>query len=136
MASQIAAFAEVDKAILARKVGTPTPKGELVPPPFPNLAPNARNQDSAVVIEGEDRVTAIGPVDRGGISPDTEAEQFDDVRQEAGVEAEEEEAEAQGEKLASVSHVLTNVILLREFLLELAALVQVRAGLFGEVKFI
>jgi hypothetical protein len=137
MASQIAAFAEVDKAILARKVGMPTLKGELVPPPFPNLAPNARNQDSAVAIEGEDRVTAIGQVDRGGVSPDTEAEQFDDVRQEAGVEAEEKEAEAQeGEKLVSVSHVLTNVILLREFLLELAALVQVRAGLFGEVKFI
>lgn len=36
---------------------------------------------------------------------------------------------------ASVSHVLTNVIVLQEFLLELAALVQVRAGLFGEVRF-
>jgi hypothetical protein len=38
------------------------------------------------------------------------------------------------QKLVSVSHVLTNVIVLQEFLLELAALVQVRAGLFAEVR--
>ena len=46
-----------------------------------------------------------------------------------------EEAEMDELKLVSVSHVLTNVIVLQEFLLELAALVQVRAGLFGEVRF-
>jgi hypothetical protein len=33
----------------------------------------------------------------------------------------------------SLNHVLTNVIILREFILELAAVVQARAGLFGEV---
>jgi hypothetical protein len=38
------------------------------------------------------------------------------------------------EKKVSVNHVLTNVIVLQEFLLEVAALVQVRAGLFGEVR--
>jgi hypothetical protein len=38
--------------------------------------------------------------------------------------------------LVSVSHVLTNVIVLQEFLLELAAMVQVRAGLFDEVRFV
>lgn len=36
----------------------------------------------------------------------------------------------------SVSHVVTNVIILQSFLLELAALIQVRAGLFDEVKFV
>jgi hypothetical protein len=40
------------------------------------------------------------------------------------------------EKKVSVNHVLTNVIVLQEFLLEVAALVQVRAGLFGEVKYV
>jgi hypothetical protein len=40
------------------------------------------------------------------------------------------------QKLVSVSHVLTNVIVLQEFLLELAALVQVRAGLFAEVRYV
>jgi hypothetical protein len=132
LASQVAAFAEVDRAILARKVGIPSPKGELVPHPFPNLAPNARDQDSAVAVEDHDRVTATSPVDKGDESPATGGEQFDDAREEAEIEAEEEEEE----KLVSVSHVLTNVILLQEFLLELAALVQVRAGLFGEVRFI
>jgi hypothetical protein len=51
----------------------------------------------------------------------------------------EEQSEVKGEaeqSLVTVSHVLTNVIVLQEFLLELAALVQVRAGLFGEVRFV
>ncbi|KAL9124685.1 MAG: hypothetical protein Q9217_006004 [Psora testacea] len=34
-----------------------------------------------------------------------------------------------------LSHLLTNVIILQEFMLELAAIVQVRASLFGEVSF-
>jgi len=111
----------------------PTPKGKLVPPPFPNLAPNARDQESAVAVEGDDRVTDISPVDKRDQSPGPDGEHFDDAREEAEAEDEEEEEE---KKLVSVSHVLTNVILLQEFLLELAALVQVRAGLFGEVRFI
>lgn len=41
-----------------------------------------------------------------------------------------------GYKELSLSHVLTNVIILQEFVLELAAIVQVRASLFGEVKFV
>ena len=36
----------------------------------------------------------------------------------------------------SLSHLLTNVIILQEFVLEVAALVEVRASLFGDVKFI
>lgn len=39
-------------------------------------------------------------------------------------------------KEISLSHLLTNVIILQEFLLELAAIVQVRASLFDEVTFI
>ncbi|KAK4157550.1 Retinoic acid induced 16-like protein-domain-containing protein [Chaetomidium leptoderma] len=38
-------------------------------------------------------------------------------------------------KTVSVSHVLTNVIVLQAFLFELASVVQVRAGLFDEVRF-
>jgi len=53
--------------------------------------------------------------------------------EEGSASIEEEKVEEQ--KLVSVSHVLTNVIVLQEFLLELAALVQVRAGLFGEIRF-
>lgn len=39
-------------------------------------------------------------------------------------------------KEISLSHLLTNVIILQEFMLELAAIVQVRASLFDEVAFV
>ncbi|KAG5968871.1 hypothetical protein E4U58_001720 [Claviceps cyperi] len=39
------------------------------------------------------------------------------------------------EATASVSHVLTNIIIFQSFLLELASLMQVRASLFGEVRY-
>ncbi|OBT59252.1 hypothetical protein VE04_00458 [Pseudogymnoascus sp. 24MN13] len=55
----------------------------------------------------------------------------DETGTETGTDREEEVVE----KMASVSHVLTNIIVLQEFILELAALVQVRAAMFGEVKF-
>ena len=35
----------------------------------------------------------------------------------------------------TLSHLLTNVIILQEFILELAAIIEIRASLFGEVKF-
>lgn len=35
----------------------------------------------------------------------------------------------------TLSHLLTNIIILQEFMLELAAIIQVRASLFGEVDF-
>ena len=38
--------------------------------------------------------------------------------------------------IVSLSHVLTNIVILQEFILELAAVMQVRASLFGEVKFV
>lgn len=60
----------------------------------------------------------------------------DEELKDPSVEAEEVDAEEKEDKKVSVSHILTNVIVLQEFLLELAALVQVRAGLFGEVKFV
>jgi len=37
---------------------------------------------------------------------------------------------------ASLSHVLTNVVVLQEFVLEMVAVMQVRASLFGEVTFV
>lgn len=52
------------------------------------------------------------------------------VPQEGGAEDEGEEV-----KEVSLSHVLTNVVVLQEFVLELVAVMQVRASLFGEVVF-
>ena len=107
-ASQAAAFAAVDQSILARKVGLPALKGEIFPIPFPNLR-DGKGESS----EGSTQGTEDG-----------------------SVQGEAEEEGKVGEKKVSVNHVLTNVIVLQEFLLELAALVQVRAGLFGEVKYV
>jgi hypothetical protein len=117
VASQAAAFKEIDKSILARKVGLPTHKGEPKPVPFPNLK-------SVTEGSGADNASVAG-----------EREMNDENSSSSSVRAGKEEEEKKG-KLVSVSHVLTNVIVLQEFLLELAALVQVRAGLFGEVRFV
>lgn len=38
-------------------------------------------------------------------------------------------------KETTLSHLLTNIVILQEFILELAAIIQVRASLFGEVQF-
>lgn len=38
-------------------------------------------------------------------------------------------------KETTISHLLTNIIILQEFILELAAIIQVRASLFGEIEF-
>jgi Retinoic acid induced 16-like protein/Family of unknown function (DUF5917) len=38
--------------------------------------------------------------------------------------------------VVSLSHILTNIVILQEFVLELAAVMQVRASLFAEVKFV
>ncbi|KAI5468084.1 Retinoic acid induced 16-like protein-domain-containing protein [Mariannaea sp. PMI_226] len=54
-------------------------------------------------------------------------------------ETKEETNEASDEEAAStvsVSHIVTNVIILQSFLFELAALIQVRAGLFDELRFV
>ena len=48
-----------------------------------------------------------------------------------GVGAEKEKDDI---REASLLHIVTNVVILQEFVLELAALVQVRASLFEEVR--
>ena len=108
-ASQAAAFAAVDQSILARRVGLPSVKGEIEPIPFPKLSAEVKARE--------------GTKDEDGEGDENEDEENDEI----------EEAE---ERLVSVSHVLTNILVLQEFLLELAALVQVRAGLFGEIRFV
>ncbi|KAE8454186.1 hypothetical protein EG329_005111 [Mollisiaceae sp. DMI_Dod_QoI] len=109
-ASQAAAFAAIDQSILARKVGLPNPKGTVPPIPFPNLKASADEGSKEGSVQG---------TDDGSVSP-----------------TDDRQADREGQKLITVNHVLTNVIVLQEFLLELAALVQVRAGLFGEVRYV
>jgi len=50
----------------------------------------------------------------------------------AGAETDEQQDDI---REASLLHIITNVVVLQEFVLELVALLQVRASLFSEVKF-
>lgn len=125
VASQAAAFAAVDQGILNRQVSLPVQKIEPIPLNF-------------------DRKNAGGPA-----NIDEEPSEENDGKAEVAEEQDHDDGSDVGDdpiaptppeaipevKTASVSHILTNVIIYQQFLLELASLVQVRAGLFNEVKF-
>jgi hypothetical protein len=117
VASQAAAFAAVDQSILARRVGIP---GKVEPIPL-TFDKKAMDVDATPT-----KSTASA---RGAQTPDgTESE--------ASLPPGKGEAPTpQEERTVSVSHVVTNVIILQSFLFELASLIQVRAGLFDEVRF-
>lgn len=118
-ASQAAAFQAVDQQILARKVGLPD-KTKLTSTPL----------KLGGKIEDETPPTPPAKDNAPGVDPQNEsAPAADDDKEDAPTPPEE--------KKVSVSHVLTNIIVLQSFLFELAALVQVRAGIFDdEVRFI
>ncbi|KAH8159054.1 hypothetical protein CIB48_g9193 [Xylaria polymorpha] len=116
--SQVAAFAAVDQGILAKRVGLPKLTVEPIPLDFSRNEPS-RNE---------------------GLEHDENKEVEDDIDPtEVQVAADEDEIEENPElqtpaveKQASVSHIITNVIVYQSFLLELTSLIQVRAGLFNE----
>lgn len=113
VASQMAAFQAVDRQILARRIGIPATPDAVKPIPlnFNKAAPAAsetpENTDGSEVGDGSSAL----PSENGDLAPAPE------------------------ETTATVSHVLTNTIILQSFLFEIAALLQARAGLFDEVRF-
>lgn len=116
VASQMKAFQAVDQSILARQVGLP------------------------VVGGGDDGGRKIEPIplnfEKPAKEPPTpEAGAAEATASDDGAKEAEEDASTPPEPTVSVSHVVTNVIILQSFLFELASLVQVRAGLFDEVRF-
>ncbi|KAI1329050.1 Retinoic acid induced 16-like protein-domain-containing protein [Xylariaceae sp. FL0255] len=138
VASQVAAFAAVDQGILARRVGLPKLKTDSEPPIPLDFNRKDHSRDSHF-----DRDNNVE-----GKDDDDEEDDIDPT--EAQVAAEEDEIEenpelqtlpvrsrgsSEGDETASVSHIITNVIIYQSFLLELTSLIQVRAGLFNEVKF-
>jgi len=115
--TQALAFREVDRGILTREVEIPKTPSSQTSQPSKGTIKDVNDVEDVQPTEPE-----VGPEDS---SPKT------------GLRDDQKDSQdPQGKKTASVSHVLTNVIVLQEFLLELAALVQVRAGLFGEVQFV
>ncbi|KAH6670876.1 Retinoic acid induced 16-like protein-domain-containing protein [Plectosphaerella plurivora] len=140
-ASQQAAFAQVDQSILARRVGLPDGKLEAIPLRLekPRQEPGGERftphlpppQDQEEDDDDDDEHDEDGDEARGEdsnvlIRPDDDDEDGDDDG--AG-------SDKSQDRTASVSHIITNVIILQSFLFELAALVQVRAGVFNEVRF-
>ncbi|XP_044721220.1 retinoic acid induced 16-like protein [Hirsutella rhossiliensis] len=116
-ASQAAAFAAIDQSILAKRVGLPDDK--LKPIPIKLDRWPASKPGEAARTDGTDGSDAADTT-RVSVGTTEDAE--------AGIFAEETKV--------SVSHVMTNVIIFQSFLLELAGLMQVRAGLFGEVRYV
>ncbi|KAI1745875.1 Retinoic acid induced 16-like protein-domain-containing protein [Xylaria scruposa] len=121
VASQVAAFAAVDQGILAGRVGLPKLTVEPIPLDFSRNEPSTHER-----LEHDENKEAEDEIDP------TEAQVAAD---EDEIEENPEQQTAPGEKDASVSHIITNVIVYQSFLLELASLIQVRAGLFNEVRF-
>lgn len=111
IASQLAAFAAIDQTILARKVGLPEQKVEPIPLEF-------NKQPLQEPVEEAPEEAEVAAEENGPESPD-----IADLGPPEG-------------NTVSVSHVITNVIVLQSFLFEVASLIQVRAGLFDEVRFV
>lgn len=144
-AGQQAAFAAVDQSILARRVGLPDGKLEAIPLHLekpkqgaggerftPHLPPPQDNEEEE---EEDDEQEEHGPRGNGEVR-DEDSNVL--IRPDDDDDEAEEGGEGSGtpqDRTASVSHIITNVIILQSFLFELAALVQVRAGLFNEVRF-
>ncbi|KAI1080833.1 Retinoic acid induced 16-like protein-domain-containing protein [Whalleya microplaca] len=128
--SQAAAFAAVDQGILARKINLPTKKVSPIPLNF-DQKPAGQSADNTE--DGQNK----GSEELEEQEQEPEPEEADDSSEMEGqsLMATPPEAAPPEQKTVSVSHVLTNVIIYQSFLLELASLVQVRAGLFNEVRF-
>lgn len=122
VASQMAAFAAIDQSILSRKVNLPTKAVEPIPLDFNKTARNNEVEEPELDKDNHENPGDVSAQQESGV--DTPIEGSAEV-----------ETPAESET-ASVSHILTNVIIFQSFLLELAALVQVRAGMFGEVRFV
>lgn len=129
-ASQAAAFQAIDQQILARKVGLPANKA-AAPPPLKlggeiGASPEKEaEEDKPPPPPAKDDA----PPPAGGHVEDNNKEEEEKKRRQKAAAVPPEE------RKVSVSHVLTNVVVLQSFLFELAALVQVRAGLFDEVRY-
>ncbi|EFX00547.1 hypothetical protein CMQ_7549 [Grosmannia clavigera kw1407] len=127
IASQVVAFQAVDRTILARRVGIPPAKNPVAPIPL-NFNKQPQPQPDATDSKKDDDSHG----DSSDDATDDSVKTGDDSEMPGvGLSAEEDDEE----KTVTVSHILTNTVILQSFSLELAALLQARAGLFDEVRF-
>lgn len=127
-ASQAKAFQAVDQSILARRVGIPQVKPKVSETQVEPITLSFDRQRTATGESAGDAEEEEAKAEEGG-GEDALLAPSEDGQDETDAETPTEE------KMVSVSHVLTNMIILQSFLFELASVVQVRAGLFDEVRF-
>jgi hypothetical protein len=125
---QPADFAAVDQSILARRVALPGEQIKLMPL---DLERKPTHDASESLFSGDELASLDGydsSADRSEVAtePTVTTETTDNA----------EPTSPTSENMVSVSHVITNVLIYQAFLLELASLMQVRAGLFNEVRFV
>jgi hypothetical protein len=130
--SEASDFAAIDQSILSRKVGLPSDQVDPIPLRF-DRKPMPEPVEEEPTAEDGAALTQCGDTEEEADADQKpeEAEADDTAGGKEGSEDEEEE-----DAIVSVSHVITNVIVFQSFLLELAALMQVRAGLFSEVRYV
>jgi len=134
-ASRMADFATVDQTILTRKVGLPSKKLSPIPIKFDKPTTSGQPEISTPTdeVDEDDLATPLA------VPRNIEADTANEDESEAGHKDDDSDTKSEGEDedgdTASVSHIITNVIIFQSFVFELASLVQVRAGLFNEVRF-
>ncbi|KAI9837719.1 MAG: hypothetical protein M1819_006653 [Sarea resinae] len=126
-------FGSDNTDFLKRKIAVrPAKTSEVSPAKVHPQTPKEPANGDASNIDGRDD-TQEPDVSQLESDVDTEQQQR---KHDAADEGKEEDDAEMASTSVSLNHLLTNVIILQEFILELAALVQVRASLFGEVKFL
>jgi hypothetical protein len=135
--SQARAFQAIDQSILARRVGIPkitkskVSEEEVKPIPLSFDRQRTATGEPDAEQEEEEAKAEEGGGEDALLAPSEDGQDGD-----GDADGDDGEGKEDGRgHTASVSHVLTNVIILQSFLFELASLVQVRAGLFDEVRF-
>ncbi|KAJ2955905.1 hypothetical protein NQ176_g11359 [Zarea fungicola] len=133
--SQTADYAAMDQTILSKRVGLPEGQALMggagvkpIPldltyrPPPESTSDDEDEEDEEDEEGGDARFRDVDEDDHAAIAPDdSESGSVLDDGSDAQV---------------SVSHVLTNVLVFQSFLMELSSLMQVRAGLFDEVRYV
>lgn len=109
------------------------------------FSPSPLREHSSRYTQPKRVLTPMGPADSLHQKLKIKSTSGRDVREKgssetSSIRSESTSAEIRGTETAgkeiTLGHLLTNVIILQEFTLELAAIVEVRGSLFGEVKFI
>ncbi|KAK5996089.1 putative FHIP family protein [Cladobotryum mycophilum] len=127
-AVQAAEYAAIDQSILARRVSLPA---EQFKPMTLNL--DRKISESTEMLNLEDELGSLYGGDSFGDRSEFTTEPTETTETTDNVE---EPSSPTLENMVSVSHIITNVLIYQAFLLELASLMQVRAGMFNEVRFV